>query len=110
MHKIENIEFIHPLKSDKVKRGLEYISKRNDGCISKVLVFGSAITADCRPDSDIDLCFVTDATCKNPVYADIYGHMELVMDDLCDILSYRKLTGQLKNEIDKKGVVIYEYQ
>lgn len=88
------------------------ILQKNDGCISRVVVFGSSLTENCTDDSDIDLCFFTNATCKNPVYADIYGKMEIVMDDLCDILSYRKLDdhGGLKAEIDKNGVVIYEYK
>ena len=108
----KNLQYIHPIKREKIKKGLEYISKKNDGCISKVIVFGSSVTDDCTNNSDIDLCFVTDTNCKNPVYADIYGNMEIVMDDLCDILSYSKLNsdGDLKAEIDKKGVVVYEYQ
>lgn len=95
---------------NKKWHGIYY--KKNDGCISKVVVFGSSLTENCTDDSDIDLCFFTNATCKNPVYADIYGKMEIVMDDLCDILSYRKLDdhGGLKAEIDKNGVVIYEYK
>lgn len=109
---IQNLQYINPVKREKIKKGMEYLSKRNDGCISKVVVFGSSLTENCTDDSDIDLCFFTNATCKNPVYADIYGKMEIVMDDLCDILSYRKLDdhGGLKAEIDKNGVVIYEYK
>lgn len=109
---IQNLQRINPIKREKIKKGMEYIAKKNDGCISKVVVFGSSLTENCTDNSDIDLCFFTNTTCKNPVYADIYGSMEIVMDDLCDILSYRKLDnyGALKAEIDKKGVVIYEYK
>lgn len=68
---------------NKKWHGIYY--KKNDGCISKVVVFGSSLTENCTDDSDIDLC---------------------------DILSYRKLDdhGGLKAEIDKNGVVIYEYK
>ena len=48
-----------------------------------------------NPDSDI--------------YSQIYGNMEIVMDDLCDILDYDELKGEVKTEIDKKGVAVYEY-
>lgn len=111
-HAIMNLDKVNPIKREKIKKGMEYIASLNDGCISKVIVFGSSITGDCTNDSDIDLCFITDTNCKNSVYADIYGNMEIVMDDLCDILSYNKLnnTGDLKAEIDKKGVVVYEYK
>ena len=35
---IKNLQYIHPIKREKIKKGLEYISKKNDGCISKVIV------------------------------------------------------------------------
>ena len=76
--------------------------------ISKVIVFGSSVTQDCAEESDIDLCFIT----MNPdsdIYSQIYGNMEIVMDDLCDILDYDELKGEVKTEIDKKGVAVYEY-
>ena len=76
--------------------------------ISKVIVFGSSVTQDCAEESDIDLCFIT----MNPdsdIYSQIYDNMEIVMDDLCDILDYDELKGEVKTEIDKKGVAVYEY-
>lgn len=85
------------------------------------MVASRSITDDCTNDSDIDLCLVTNVNCTNPIYADIYGNMEIIMDDLCDvitqrvatndILSYNKLSdnGSLKAEIDKKGITVYEY-
>ena len=87
---------------------MEYIASLNDGCISKVIAFGSSVTQDCTEESDIDLCFIT----MNPdsdIYSQIYDNMEIVMDDLCDILDYDELKGEVKTEIDKKGVAVYEY-
>lgn len=37
---IKNLQYINPIKREKIKNGLEYIEKKNDGCISKVIVFG----------------------------------------------------------------------
>ena len=107
-HTIMNLDKINPIKREKIKKGMEYIASLNDGCISKVIAFGSSVTQDCTEESDIDLCFIT----MNPdsdIYSQIYGNMEIVMDDLCDILDYDELKGEVKTEIDKKGVAVYEY-
>ena len=79
---------------------MEYIASLNDGCISKVIVFGSSVTQDCAEESDIDLCFIT----MNPdsdIYSQIYDNMEIVIDDLCDILDYDELKGEV-NSLDRR--------
>ena len=79
---------------------MEYIASLNNGCISKVIVFGSSVTQDCAEESDIDLCFIT----MNPdsdIYSQIYDNMEIVMDDLCDILDYDELKGEV-NSLDRR--------
>lgn len=102
---------VHPIKRKKVKSGIAFIESLNTaGLIQKIILFGSAITDDCSEDSDIDLCFVTDATCEDNTYFRMFGGIGIAMDDLCDILVYKDLKGQIKDEIDRKGVVIYEYQ
>jgi predicted nucleotidyltransferase len=110
MKGIQNMDRVHPLKRDKVRRGMEFVEKLNTtGVIEKVILFGSASRKDCTPESDIDLCFVTDYTTSDPVFFRIYGGIGLEMDDLCDILIYRRLKGSIREEIDKTGVTIYEY-
>lgn len=107
---IKNLEKISPVKREKVKRGLEYIEQINDGIVEKVILFGSSVTGSCTEKSDIDICLVSDGTCKNPVFFQIRGGLESVMDDLCDILVYQRIGGPLKKEIDQKGVVVYEFR
>lgn len=106
---IKNLDKVHPIKRQKVQEGMEFIERLNeDGMIQKVILFGSSITKDCTEDSDIDVCFVTEETCENWKFFQVYGGLPLIMEDLCDILVYRDLKGNLKDEIDRKGIVIYE--
>ena len=109
---LKNLEKINIIKRDKVIKGLRYIDDMNEKCgypiIEKVIIFGSAVTDDCTEDSDIDLCFVTEYGCENPDYFDIYGKTEIIIDDLCDIFSYKKTQGSLRSEIDM-GVTVYDY-
>jgi predicted nucleotidyltransferase len=112
MKGIQNIDKVNPIKRDKVQKGMEFIEQLNtDGLIQKIILFGSASRDDCTPQSDIDLCFVTEETTSNPVFFQMYGGIEIAMDELCDILIYRRLSadGNIKKEIDKNGVIIYEY-
>ena len=106
---IKNLEKINILKKDKIKRGLEFIDEQNktEHIIDKVIIFGSAIRDDCTNDSDIDLCLVTDYDCHNKAYFNTRGKLADIMDDLCDILSYKKLNDDFRKVIDK-GVLVYE--
>lgn len=108
---VVNVERINPVKRSKILKGLTFVENKNkDGVIQKIILFGSAVSGDCSKESDIDLCLVSDYTAENPVFFSIFGGLPIVMDDSCDIVVYQKLKGNLKEEIDKKGVVIYEFE
>ena len=107
---IKNLEQINSIKRDKIQKGCEYVQKMNEKfpVIQKMVVFGSSITNECSQESDIDICLFTDYDASNPVFFQIYGNLPLVMDDICDILLFKKLTGKIKDEILEKGIVVYE--
>lgn len=107
---IENLELLHPVKRSKIKKGVEFIrdENQNKNVIQKAIVFGSAATSDCTNNSDIDLCLVSDYTTKNPTFFRIFGGLPLVMDDSCDIVIWNRIPEKLRDEISKKGVVVYE--
>lgn len=110
---ISNLEQINKIKRKKINNVLHYIDSVNKQTgrdnVKRVIIFGSSITDDCTEDSDIDICLDTEYDCKNRDFFKIYGNIEIIAEDLCDILIYRKLNGDLKREIDKKGVTVYEY-
>ena len=112
MGKIMNLDKIHKIKRDKIKNGLLFVDKENakDNVIQKIIIFGSSITEDCTNNSDIDICIFTNYDTKNMTFFTIFGKLPLIIDDLCDIVVYSKINGKLKEEIDKKGVIVYESQ
>ena len=107
---IINTTRISEIKKDKIMLALNFIEaeSRREKVIDKVILFGSCITDNCTETSDIDMCLVSKYDCKNKTFFNIYGGIPLILDDSCDILIYSKLRGALKDEIDKKGVVVYE--
>ena len=111
MSGIQNLDKINIIKRNKIKRGIEYIiaTQKDISIIKKVIVFGSSVQKNCHESSDIDICLISDYNTSNSLFFTIYGGLSLVMDDLCDILIYSSLSGKIKEEIDKKGVVVYEY-
>ena len=108
---IKNIDLLNPLKKERIIKGLEFIQKQNEveSVIGAGIIFGSALTNQCTEESDIDICLASKYDCRNNTFFYIYGGLSLIMDNICDIVIYNKIKGKLKNEINKKGVVVYEY-
>ena len=108
---IMNLDRIHPCKRDKVRRGMEYIDgvNRDGKVIGKVVVFGSAVTDHCRDDSDIDLCLESAYPVTHDKFLDVFGNLEPVMGNLCDILESGCVGTRMRDEIASKGVIVYEY-
>ena len=105
-----NDKLINSVKRDKINNAIKYLAQNNSkGVIEKVILFGSCITDECTSQSDIDVCFVSSYDSSNSDFFNIYGGFSIAADDLCDIVIYDRVNGKLKNEINNKGVIIYEY-
>ena len=76
--------------------------------VKKIIIFGSAASQTCTPESDIDICY--DITCdtKDLRTYDLSKKTVRICDYNCDIVFYSLLGSNLKNEIDSKGVIVYE--
>ncbi len=109
---ISNLNLINEKKRDKIKKGVDYITLNNKGShlIDKVIIYGSSITDNCRDNSDIDVCIKTaeNVNCCSELTI-LLGNFEVATDDCCDIHIYGHLKGKIKDEIDNKGVTVYEY-
>ncbi len=105
-----NLEKINKVKRDKVENGIDFIENlnKNENIIDKMIVFGSSVTEECTEESDIDVCLVSDYTTANNVYFRIHGGLGRVMDDIVDVFNFKIVGDKLKNEILKKGVVVYK--
>ena len=107
---IQNLDKINSIKQKKIEQGVLFIEKQNqiEMVIDKIIVFGSSVREDCTEDSDIDLCLFSDYDSSNPVFYNIFAKLPIVMDDLCDIFVYQKLGKKMREEILKKGIIVYE--
>lgn len=93
----QNCEHIHPLQQKNVARMLNDF--RKDENIVKVIVFGSSVSPRCHNESDLDLYVVLKKEKK--VIQNYY-------DFTYDIWTNFSVDERMLNEIQKKGVVVYE--
>ena len=100
-----NINRIHPLKQKQVDRIHRAAAKYRE--IRKVYIFGSAATALCNVNSDLDICIDADMSDGLRIY-DIQKEFGEACDWNCDMIMYGHLGNRLKKTVDEQGVVIYE--
>ena len=89
-----------------VKDSIEIAKQNTD--IKRVIVFGSAVTDQCREDSDIDFCFDVADTFDEIKMVKTFGRIGAVCERNADRLIYSALRGKIKNEVNTKGVIVYE--
>lgn len=100
-----NLRRIYPLKQRQVAE--IYEESKKHPIVRKIIVFGSAVTPNCRVDSDLDLCIDADISDGRKVY-ELQKQVGSICGWNCDILIYSQLGSRLKSTIDREGVVIYE--
>ncbi len=95
----KNINFIFPTKQPDVIKMIDVCQKDNN--IKKIVIFGSSTTSLCNPWSDIDIYFEFK---KEPnSYPSIKS--KTAVFDKCDNFN---VDDALLEEINKKGVIVYE--
>ncbi|WP_026569279.1 nucleotidyltransferase domain-containing protein [Sediminibacillus sp. JSM 1682029] len=87
------------------KRIMEYF-KKNDQ-INKVVLFGSRATNKATKESDIDLCIDYIGDTKGEVVDAINEKAGLYS---CDIVLCNELNKEIKDQINRDGITIYEKQ
>lgn len=101
----KTLSLINEIKREQVVSCINVVSKYK--FVKRLIVFGSSVTDYCTEESDIDLCIDMEGST-------IGMHTFYLDTDLCkacnyncDILTYHKLSGRIKEEIDNKGIVVY---
>ena len=94
-----NCERIYPIQQNKVKQLIDCI-KDNDN-VNKVIIFGSSVTSKCHIGSDVDVYMELK---ENKHQSPINKYLPFEFDYWNNFL----VDERLKNEIIKKGVVVYE--
>jgi Predicted nucleotidyltransferases len=102
---IKNLDKIHILKRKLVYEICK--TAASSDIVKRIIVFGSAITDKCTEDSDVDICVDIDCDDKDMRLYTLYINISKTCEYNCDILNYRKLGSDLKRQIDKNGIVVY---
>ena len=93
-------ENIYPIQQKKVKTLLDEI--KNNQYVKKIVIFGSSVTPACHIGSDVDVYVELD---KN------ISKKDLISDSLnfvYDLWTNYMVDERLLNEINEKGLVVYE--
>ena len=100
-----NINRIHPLKQKAADRIFRAASKYDE--IKRIFIFGSAASARCNVDSDLDICIDADMKDGLRIY-EIQKEFGESCDWNCDMIMYGHLGARLRKTVDEQGVIIYE--
>lgn len=93
----KNCEFIYPIQQRKVKELIDYL-KENEN-ISSIIIFGSSVTDKCHIGSDVD------------IYVTLKKEEKIInryFNFVFDLWTNFTVDENLKKEILKKGVTVYE--
>lgn len=103
-----NCDKINKKKRSKIGRIVYYIQKNNDsGIVRKIIIFGSSTRFDCRDNSDIDICIISDRY-NDIEFMGIVNDIWKISDRECDFVYYNVIEDFLKDIIDSSGVCVYE--
>lgn len=92
----KNCQKIYPIQQKKVRALLDELEQNKN--VNKVIIFGSSVTNRCHIGSDIDI-YVDLNKNSNPLTRQY--------DFEYDLWNNFTVDERLKNEINKKGVVVY---
>lgn len=92
---------------------IDAIAKRIGSCphVEKVILFGSRARGDEQERSDIDVAVVGPEITRKE-WLEMRGYMEEDAETLLfiDLIRFETASDQMKDSIDKEGVVLYERQ
>ncbi len=94
-----NVSKIHPLKQRQVNNLINFL-KENDS-VNRIIIFGSSVTNRCRTGSDLDFYVELDDN------KDFNKAISSVISNY-DYWNNFTVDSRLLNEIQKKGVLVYE--
>ena len=95
----KNCEYIYPIQQTKVKELVEYLKKNKN--VKSIVIFGSSVNGNCHIGSDVDIYVILE---KEEKIIDKYFNF------VFDLWTNFSVDEHLKEEINKKGVIVYEQQ
>lgn len=92
-----NTNKVYPIQQKKVRELIDDIT--NNSKVNRIIIFGSSVNDNCHIGSDVDIYVETNEE-KKLINKQFDFEYDLWTNNTVDI--------RLKNEIDRKGVIVYE--
>ncbi|MCC8106116.1 MAG: nucleotidyltransferase domain-containing protein [Clostridiales bacterium] len=102
---MDNLARISTVKRSEVEKTIQ-IAQTSD-VIRRLIIFGSAVTDNCREESDVDICLDVSCSTRDKRLFRPVCDFNKACNYNCDVLFYHRLGEKLKKEIDTKGVEVY---
>ena len=93
----KNCEYIYPIQQRKIKELVEYLKINKN--VKSIIIFGSSVNDKCHIGSDVDIYVILE---KEEKIIDKYFNF------VFDLWTNFTADERLKEEIKKKGVIVYE--
>ena len=103
---VMNMDRVNILKREQVSSCVEIVKTLPR--IKRMIIFGSGVTNYCSEDSDLDIRLDIEGSTRGMDMFEVSKNISKACDYNCDMLTYGKLKGRIKDEVDEKGVVVYE--
>ena len=104
--------YIHPLKLEKVQK---LLSQEIPDFVEKIYLFGSSLNLTCRPDSDIDIYFITkegnrdEIDILHPFCRNMGNYFDLLFDNNENFILQATQANTLeRNILFEEGLCLYE--
>ena len=95
--KFKNIQRIHPIQQERIEKIIDALKEYDS--VKKIIVFGSSVTPRCTYESDIDLY----VELSKEEHVNSYS-----IDCPVDFWTNFTVAPEMLNEIQSKGVVVYD--
>ena len=99
------LQYVFPTKQRAAQAAIDLA--KADARIERLILFGSAVTTNCRVSSDMDIAIDAPGI-SDDEFLKIAKAFYLGVPSELDMVHYNRITNSLlKNEIDRKGVDVY---
>ena len=97
---------ISPYRVEDLKRVLTKVTDS----VEEIWVFGSTVTENCRPQSDLDICVIGHTTLEEE--AAMYRAADCAVDIITEtpegFIHAQKIPGSVYKEVVEKGLLVYK--
>lgn len=78
--------------------------------VEEIWVFGSTLTPNCRPQSDLDLCIIGNTTIEeeSKMYKAAKCAVDIITDTPEEFAEHQKIAGSIYKDVVDKGLMVYK--